>query len=100
LRHARTASSSIAFTGRIALVECVGDEARIAIEAERELRQVVRADRESVEVLEELLGEDCVRRHFAHHDKPQLFLTAPQAVLREQLNDAFCLRPPCARTAP
>ena len=40
--------------GRVALVEALGDEARIAVQAERELGQVVRADREAVEELEEL----------------------------------------------
>src|SRR5690606_41180668 len=47
---------------RVALVEAFGDQARIAVETERELRQVVRADREAVEMLEELLGQQGVGR--------------------------------------
>ena len=44
--------------GRVALVEDVGDDLGVAIDAERELRQVVRADREAVEDLGELLGAE------------------------------------------
>ena len=58
---------------RIALVEVAREQlqAGVAVEAERELGQVVRADRHAVEVLEELLGEDRVARHLAHHDHAQ-----------------------------
>ena len=48
--------------GRIALVEQVGDEARVAVERQRELGEVVGADREAVEVSQELLGQDGVGR--------------------------------------
>src|SRR5258706_8869194 len=70
----------------IALVERVGYETRVAVPAERELGEIVRPDRESVEVLEELLGEHRVRGHLAHPYKPQPIVTAPQAVLREQVD--------------
>jgi hypothetical protein len=55
---------------RIAFVELGREqlESRVAVQAQRELREIVRADRETVEVLEELVGEDRVARHFAHHD--------------------------------
>jgi len=62
------------FHRRIALVERLRHEPRVAIQAERELREIVRPDRESIEVLEKLLGEDRVRGHFAHHDEPQAVL--------------------------
>ena len=51
-------------------------QAGVAVQAERELRQVVRADREAVEVLEELLGQDGVARHLAHHDHAQAVVAA------------------------
>jgi hypothetical protein len=56
--------------GRVALVEFGGEQlqARIAVQPQRELREIVRADRETVAVLEELVGEDCVARYLAHHD--------------------------------
>ena len=52
--------------GGVALVEVAGQQlqAGVAVQAQRELRQVVRADREAVEVIEELVGEvqDATRR--------------------------------------
>mmetsp|Transcript_19074 Transcript_19074/g.36714 ORF Transcript_19074/g.36714 Transcript_19074/m.36714 type:complete len:327 (-) Transcript_19074:1929-2909(-) len=50
-----------------ALVEVLGDEAGVAVEAERELREVVGADGEPVEVVEELVGEEDVRGQLGHH---------------------------------
>jgi hypothetical protein len=40
----------------------------VAIQAERELGEVVRADREAVEDVEELVGQQRVGGHLAHHD--------------------------------
>ena len=55
----------------VALVEGRRDgPARVAVDGERELRHVVRADREAVEVLEKIIGEQRVRRNLAHHDDP------------------------------
>src|SRR5207248_3221063 len=67
--------------GGIALVEGLGDEARVAVEAERELREVIRADREAIEELEELFGQYGVGRQLAHHDYAQAVLAAFEAVL-------------------
>src|SRR5438034_1095649 len=74
------------FHRRIALVERLRYQSRVAVQSERELREIVRPDRESVEVLEKLLGEHRVRRHLAHHDEPQAVLPALQAVHGEQLD--------------
>ena len=70
--------------GRVAFVEVLREEfhARVAVEAERQLRQVVRADRHAIEVLEKLLGEDCVARHLAHHDHAQAVGAALRCALQ------------------
>ena len=47
--------------GRIAFVKEVGDDAGVAVEAEGELGKVIRPDREAVEDVEELIGEQGVR---------------------------------------
>ena len=47
---------------RVALVEAAGDERGVAVQAEGQLGHVVGADREAVEVLEELVGEHRVGR--------------------------------------
>ena len=53
----------------VALVERRCDRAsRVAVDGEGQLRHVVGADREPVEVLEESFGEDRVGRNLAHHD--------------------------------
>ena len=81
------------FHGRVALVE-VGRqqlEARVAVQAQRELGQVVRADREAVEVLEELVGQDGVARHLAHHDQLEIVVAALEAVLGQQAGHALGL---------
>src|SRR6266571_6313472 len=74
------------FHRRVALVERGRYESRVAVQSERELREIVRPDRESVEVLEKLLGEHRVRGYLAHHDEPQAVLPALQAVHGEQLD--------------
>ena len=61
------------------------DDRRIAVEAERQLREVVRADREAVEDVEEFVGEQRVRRHFAHHDDLEAVLALHEAVLLQAL---------------
>src|SRR5262245_17357970 len=47
---------------RLALIESFGDQGRVAIERQRHLRQVVRADRKTVEVLQELFRQERIRR--------------------------------------
>jgi hypothetical protein len=72
---------------RVPLVEQVRDDRRVAVQAQAELGQVVGADREAVEDLQELIGEQCVGRHFAHHDDLQAVLALLQAVLFQHLDD-------------
>src|SRR5512134_136440 len=45
---------------RVPLVEALGDQPRVAVEPERQLREVVRADRETVKVVEKAVRQDCV----------------------------------------
>ena len=49
------------FDRRIALIKQVGDDARIAVQPEDQLGQIIRPDREAVEDVEELIGEQGVR---------------------------------------
>src|SRR5436190_6418077 len=56
---------------RVALVEQVRHDRGVAVEAERELGQVVRADREAVEHVEELVREQRVRRSEEHTSELQ-----------------------------
>jgi hypothetical protein len=76
---------------RIALVEGMCHQAGVAVEAQGELGKVVRADREAVEVLEELLGQDRVRRDLAHHDQLEVVRAAFETVLGEQFHHALGL---------
>ena len=73
----------------VALIEELGDDPRIAIETERELGHVVRADGHAVEVLEIALGEHGVGRQLAHHDVLQAVLPALQAVVASSCVTAF-----------
>ena len=93
LRQAAIAIDSIAFTAssRSSNVDAIG-AAGVAVEAERQLRHVVGADREAVEMLEEPVGEDRVGRDLAHHDDAQAVLAALQAVLRQQLDHLLAPR--------
>ena len=53
---------------RIALIEQMCDQTRVPVQAQRELRHVVGADGEAIEVLQELLGQHGIRGQFTHHD--------------------------------
>jgi hypothetical protein len=75
--------------GRVAFVEGVGHQAGVAVQAQGELGQVVRADREAVEVLEELLGQQGVGGDLAHHDELELVFAALEAVLGQQVDHAL-----------
>ena len=79
--------------GGVALVKvgCEQLHAAVAIQAERELRQVVGADAEAIEVFEELLGQNGVARDFAHHDVAQAVFAALEAARRQQGVDLFGL---------
>ena len=75
----------------IAFIEQLRDRARVAIESQRELRQIVGADRHTVEVIEETLREHRVRRQLAHHDDFQPVLAALESVRCEELDDLLRL---------
>jgi hypothetical protein len=79
--------------GRVALVEVLRQQlqARVAVQAQGELGQVVGADGEAVEELQELLGQDGVARDLAHHDELEIVLAALQAVLGQQVGHALGL---------
>ena len=63
-------------------------QAGVTVQAKGELGQVVRADREAVEILQELLGEQGIGRDLAHHDQLQIVCATLEAVLGEQIDDA------------
>ncbi len=71
---------------RIAFVELPGNDARIAVQPEGELGHIIGADRKAVEVLQELVGEDGIRRNLAHHDDPQAVDAALETIALEQCN--------------
>ena len=73
----------------IALVEIERDDVGIAVDAERELGQVVRADRESVEHLGEGVDLDDVVGDLAHHVDLEPVLAALQAVARHRGQHLF-----------
>ncbi len=65
LRQTVITSAIIVFHGRISFVENVGDDFAIAIDAEDELREIVRVNCESVEDLGDLVHENDVARDLA-----------------------------------
>src|SRR5690606_35467646 len=69
------------FHGFVLLIELLGKQFGIAIDAECQLRQVIAADRKAVEPFRESCGLDHVRRNFAHHVDFQAVGTALQPVL-------------------
>src|SRR5690625_4953164 len=71
----------------VALVEQVCHQTGVAVQTQRQLGQVVGADGETVEVLEELVGEQGVGRNLAHHDDLETVFTALQTVLGQQVDD-------------
>ena len=66
---------------RVALVEVEGDHLAVAVDAQRELGQVVGADREAVEALGELVDQDDVVGDLAHHVDLEPVLAALEPVL-------------------
>ena len=70
------------FDAGVAFVEDMGEELGIAVDAERELRQVVRADREAVEDLAELGRQDHVARDLAHDVDLEALIPTLEAVAR------------------
>jgi len=67
----------------VALVEIKGDDLGVAVHAQHQLRQVVGADGETVEMMQERFGQQRVGRNLAHHDQAQSFVAALQSVLRQ-----------------
>src|ERR1035437_8255857 len=70
---------------RIRLVKVGGQEfqARIAIKPKRELSQIVGTNRETIEVLQELLGQNGITRNLAHHDDFQIVFTPFESMSRQ-----------------
>src|SRR5215831_18723922 len=68
----------------VALVESRRDRAAgIPVDAERQLGHIIRANREAVEILEETIRQDGVRRNLAHHDDAQAVPTALEPMCLE-----------------
>src|SRR3569833_2694532 len=69
---------------RIALVETAGHQAGVAVDTEGELGKIVAADGETVDIVQEVLGQQHVGGDLAHHDQPQAMLAALEAVIGQQ----------------
>src|SRR5690606_6941545 len=79
--------------GFVALVE-VGSQqfhTGVTIQTQSQLSHVVGTDGETVKVLQELLGQNGVGRHFAHHDQAQAVFATSQAVRSQQVHNTLCL---------
>ena len=74
---------------RIALIEIGGQQfhSAVAIQPQRQLREVVGTDGKAVEILEELFGQNRIARYFAHHDVAQAVVTALESLARQQFAD-------------
>ncbi len=70
----------------VALVEQVGDQARVPVQSKGELGHVVGADGEAVDVLEELVGEQGIARDLAHHDDLEPPFAAAQAIFSQDVD--------------
>ena len=75
------------FDSVVPLVEARGDERRVAVDGQSELGEIVRANREAVEIFEKLVGEDDVGRDLAHHDELEVVLSALESVCAKGLDD-------------
>ncbi len=80
LRQAADGHGEQALDGLVALVEMLRHDGGVAIQPERELGQVVGADRHAVEVLEIFVRQQRVGRQLAHHDDLEAVLAAAEAV--------------------
>src|SRR4029079_4013257 len=79
------------FDGLILLVEEAQEHFRVAINAKRQLGQVVGADREAVEPLSESRSQNDVRGDFAHYIDLKSLLAALKTILRHNLQHAVGL---------
>ncbi|KAK8914672.1 hypothetical protein VCV18_010991 [Metarhizium anisopliae] len=73
--------------GLVLLVKQVRQLARVAVHAQRQLRQVVGANREAVKVVGKLGRENHVGRNLAHDVDEQPLFAADEAVFRHDLQD-------------
>lgn len=75
--------------GRIAFVEAAGHKTGVAVQTQRELREIVGTDREAVDIVEELVGKDGIGRNFAHHIQAQTVFTALETMLGKDFRDGL-----------
>ncbi|KAF5138997.1 hypothetical protein E5D57_002786 [Metarhizium anisopliae] len=73
--------------GLVLLVKQIRQLARVAVHPQRQLRQVVGANREAVKVVGKLGRENHVGRNLAHDVDEQPLFAADQAVFRHDLQD-------------
>src|SRR5262249_10075574 len=85
---------------RIPLVEERRELLGVAVDAERELGQVVRSDRKAVEDLGEVRGADHVARDLAHDVELEPVLTANGVRGAQAPRPPACPPPPSGRMAP
>src|SRR5690554_4336344 len=68
----------------ITLIEQVGNNAGVPVQAQSQLGQVVGTNGEAIKVLQELLRQNSVGRQLTHHDHAQTVLAALQAIFCQQ----------------
>src|SRR5215208_5366012 len=78
--------------GWITFVKGGGYQTRVAVQAQRELSQVVGSDGETVEMIKERIGEHSIGRKLAHHDHFQAVVTSTKSVLGQQIDHTLGLR--------
>mmetsp|Transcript_6288 Transcript_6288/g.14487 ORF Transcript_6288/g.14487 Transcript_6288/m.14487 type:complete len:510 (-) Transcript_6288:1331-2860(-) len=71
----------------VPLVEVLGNEAGVAVQTQRQLREVVASDGEAIKVLQEFLSQEDVAGQLCHHVHLQSVFTTLQAVLLQNLVD-------------
>mmetsp|Transcript_82393 Transcript_82393/g.148665 ORF Transcript_82393/g.148665 Transcript_82393/m.148665 type:complete len:529 (-) Transcript_82393:1212-2798(-) len=71
----------------IPLIEVLGHQARVTVQAEGQLSQIVAANREAVEVLQKLFGQENIAWQLCHHVHLQSVLASLQAILGQQVHD-------------
>ncbi len=75
----------------VTLVKQFRHHAGIAIQPQRQLRHVVRTNREAIKILEELFSQQGIGRDLAHHDDLQPVLAAFKPLARQLFDDRFRL---------
>ena len=69
----------------IALIELLGHHPGVAVQAQRELREVIGADGEAVKVGQKFIGQQGIGWELAHHDDSQPFLATLESRRGEEL---------------